>query len=150
MGKQWNIDWISAVFRLRSHIFAVLEGFLVRFTCDCTLAMLPKFSFMFFIVKITQLKDSIGKMVDIFSSYNSLWSATEEWISVTENIATSNPLQERRHGMKTESPAHLLWETISNLVYKTIVKTSSHILCCCTYHQPFLWTVLLLTGFWDC
>lgn len=39
----------------------------------------------------------------LFTSNNSLWSASEGWISVTENIATSNPLQERRHGMKTET-----------------------------------------------
>lgn len=45
-----------------------------------------------------------------FTSCDSLWSATEGWISVTENIATSNPLQERRLGMKTGSPARLLRE----------------------------------------
>lgn len=46
----------------------------------------------------------------IFSHFMIVWSATEGWISVTENIATSNPLQERRAGMKTGSPARPLKE----------------------------------------
>lgn len=35
------------------------------------------------------------------------------WTSVTQNIATSYPLQERRHGMKTEAVLHVFYGNTS-------------------------------------
>ena len=45
MGKEWNIDRISVVFRHENQMFAVFKGFSEHFKCECTLVMLPKFSF---------------------------------------------------------------------------------------------------------
>lgn len=102
--------------------------------------------FLFFSEKTLK---TTWKYCSIFTSYNSLWSATEGWITVTENIATSNPLQERRLGMKTESPARLLWKNILKglTLYITTIKTSSFILCCHTHHQLFVYEQS--SGFWD-
>lgn len=86
----------------------------------------------------------------LFTSYNnSLWSATEGWITVTENIATSNPLQERRHGMKTETVLLVLYGKTSHaltLYIKPSLKHPPISSSCCTYHQPFFMNTVLASN----